>query len=117
MFLENFACRVHEIDGKPTRAELDSNQTHARSSFWTDFHGTDLSDQAESGKLNSTLTIFSKCNPATVVPHDAAKLCDMRKDVSSRYNTALANPRVSGTHDNDFFSFCSRKAGVTFHSK
>ncbi|ETM97625.1 hypothetical protein PPTG_20070 [Phytophthora nicotianae INRA-310] len=38
----------------------------------------------------------------------------MWKDVSSRYNTALANSRVSGTHDNDFFSFCSGKIDVMY---
>ncbi|KUF92956.1 hypothetical protein AM588_10003872 [Phytophthora nicotianae] len=62
MFSETFAGRVHEIDGKPTRAELDSNQTHASSSFWTGFHDAYLSDQAEFGKLNSTLPLFAKCN-------------------------------------------------------
>ncbi|ETI41620.1 hypothetical protein F443_13152 [Phytophthora nicotianae P1569] len=89
MFSETFAGRVHEIDGKPTRAELDSNQTHASSSFWTGFHDAYLSDQAEFGKLNSTLPLFAKCNPAIIVPHDAAKLRDMWKDVSSRYNTEM----------------------------
>ncbi|KAF4136598.1 hypothetical protein GN958_ATG14273 [Phytophthora infestans] len=114
MFSETLAGRVHEIDGKPTRAELDSNQTHASSSFWTDFHDAHLSDQAEFGKLDSTLAIFAKCNPDIIVPHEAAKLRDMWKDVSSRYNTALANSRVSGTHDNDFFSFCSGKIDVLY---
>ncbi|ETI41262.1 hypothetical protein F443_13500 [Phytophthora nicotianae P1569] len=114
MFSETFAGRVHEIDGKPTRAELDSNQTHASSSFWTYIHDAYLSDQAEFGKLNSTLAMFAKCNPAIIVPHDAAKLRDMWKDVSSRYNTALANSRVSGTQDNDFFSFCSGKVDVLY---
>ncbi|ETM41573.1 hypothetical protein F442_13029 [Phytophthora nicotianae P10297] len=83
MFSETFAGRVHEIDGKPTRAELDSNQTHASSSFWTGFHDAYLSDQAEFGKLNSTLPLFAKCNPAIIVPHDAAKLRDMWKDSTS----------------------------------
>ncbi|KAF4141746.1 hypothetical protein GN958_ATG09076 [Phytophthora infestans] len=114
MFSETFAGQVHKIDGKPTRAELDSDQTHTSSSFWTDFHDTYLSDQAEYGKLNSTLAMFAKCNPAISVPHEAAKLRDMWKDVSSRYNTALANSLESGTHDNDFFSFCSGKIDVLY---
>ncbi|ETI45153.1 hypothetical protein L914_11115 [Phytophthora nicotianae] len=73
-----------------------------------------VGDQAEFGKLNSTLALFAKCNPAIAVPHDAAKLRDMWKDVSSRSNTALANSRVSDTHDNDFFSFCSGKIDVLY---
>ncbi|GMF12927.1 unnamed protein product [Phytophthora lilii] len=92
MFSDAFVARVHEIDGKPTRAELDSNQTHASSAFWTDFHTAYLSEQAESGKLNSSLT-FKKCYPAIIVPHEATKLRDMWKDVSSRYTIALSNSR------------------------
>ncbi|KAF4145008.1 hypothetical protein GN958_ATG05799 [Phytophthora infestans] len=78
------------------------------------FNDAHLSDQAEFSKLDSTLAIFAKCNPDIIVPHEAAKLRDMWKDVSSRYNTALANSRVSGTHDNDFFSFCSGKIDVLY---
>eukprot|EP00644_Phytophthora_capsici_P010499 jgi/Phyca11/116201/e_gw1.30.177.1 len=114
MFSDGFADRVQEIDGKPTRAELDTSQTHSNSSFWADFHTAYLSEQAEFSKLNSPLVTFVKCNPGIVIAHDAAKLREMWKDVSSRYTTALANSRVSGMHDNDFFSFCSGKIDVLY---
>ncbi|KUF82451.1 Dual specificity protein phosphatase 7 [Phytophthora nicotianae] len=113
MFSETFAGRVHEIDGKPTRAELDSNQTHASSSFWTYIHDAYLSDQAEFGKLNSTLAMFAKCNPAIIVPHDAAKLRDMWKDLVSTLSSLLSlRERSMNVPNGSYTKFDLQEANV-----
>lgn len=104
MFSEWFAHRQREIDSRSTRAELDSNQTHASSSIWTGIHTEFHCARAEYSKLASDLVNFSKGNLGIVVTHDAAKLRDIWKDISSPYNTALSYFRMSGMHDNDLFS-------------
>jgi hypothetical protein len=114
MFSEQFAQRVHQIDCRPTRAELDTRQNQGSSAFWTDFHDTYTTSRMDLGELVSDVPVFAKCDPGIIVPHEAAKLRDMWKDVSGRYTLALSNSRVSGMHDNDFFSFCSGKIDVLY---
>ncbi|EEY58135.1 uncharacterized protein PITG_00752 [Phytophthora infestans T30-4] len=82
--------------------------------FWTDFHSAYLSSRPEFSKLVSPLAVFEKCNPEFTVPHEAAKLRNMWKDITGRYATAVANSQISGVHDNDFFSFCSGKIDVLY---
>ncbi|KAG3011363.1 hypothetical protein PC121_g8265 [Phytophthora cactorum] len=114
MFSDRFSNRLHEIDRRPSRQDLDTNETQANASIWVDVHEEFNTPRQEYGALVSELVTFSKCNPSIIVAHDAAKLRDMWKDVTSRYNTALANSRVSGNHDNDFFSYCSGKIDVLY---
>ncbi|KAF4129987.1 hypothetical protein GN958_ATG20822 [Phytophthora infestans] len=114
MFSDLFAHRLHEIDARATRAELDTNMTQEKSTFWTDFHSAYLSSRPEFSKLVSPLAVFEKCNPEFTVPHEAAKLRNMWKDITGRYATAVANSQISGVHDNDFFSFCSGKIDVLY---
>eukprot|EP00644_Phytophthora_capsici_P003060 jgi/Phyca11/102562/e_gw1.7.470.1 len=84
------------------------------SSIWVQIHEEFLSPRPEYAKLGSELVTFSKCDPGKIIHHDAGKLREMWKDVSSRYNTALTNSKQSGTNENDFFSFCSGKIDVLY---
>ncbi|KAL4157019.1 hypothetical protein PRNP1_006045 [Phytophthora ramorum] len=114
MFSKPFARRVHQIDCQPTRAELDTNQTQGSAASWTYFHDTYTTSRMDLGKIVSDLPAFAKYDPGIIVPHEAAKLRDMWKDVSGRYTLALSNSRVSGMYDNDFFSYCSGKIDILY---
>ncbi|EEY69482.1 uncharacterized protein PITG_21948 [Phytophthora infestans T30-4] len=56
----------------------------------------------------------TRADQVFTVPHEAAKLRNMWKDITGRYATAVANSQISGVHDNDFFSFCSGKIDVLY---
>ncbi|KAE9019385.1 hypothetical protein PR001_g13892 [Phytophthora rubi] len=76
MFSEQFAPRVHQIDCRTTRAELDTSPTQGSLAFWTDFHDPYTTLRMDLTKLVSDLPAFTKCDPGAIIPHDAAKLCD-----------------------------------------
>ncbi|KAG3092118.1 hypothetical protein PI124_g6736 [Phytophthora idaei] len=75
--------RLHDIDGRPLRQELDTIQAHANPSIWVDVHKEFNTPRMEYGALDSELDTFAKCNPRIIVPHDSAKLRDMWKDITS----------------------------------
>jgi hypothetical protein len=48
-------------------------------------------------------------NPSSIVQHDWKRLRKIWQSVNAEYKTALTRFTVSGTHDNNFFSFCNGK--------
>ncbi|KAF1780764.1 hypothetical protein GQ600_3163 [Phytophthora cactorum] len=105
MFLDRFIHRLRDIDGRPSRQELDTTRhTRIRQFGLTP---TKSSTPITWNTAHLSLNVI-------IVPHDSAKLRDMWKDITSRCNTALANSRVSSNHDNDFISFCSGKIDVLY---
>ncbi|KAF4129576.1 hypothetical protein GN958_ATG00101 [Phytophthora infestans] len=92
MFSDLFAHRLPEIDARATRAELDTNMTQEKSTFWTDFHSAYLSSRPEFSKLVSPLAEFENAI------------------LGSPFLTKLQNYEIC-VH---FFSFCSGKIDVLY---
>ncbi|KAF4146477.1 hypothetical protein GN958_ATG04342 [Phytophthora infestans] len=57
---------------------------------------------------------FVEITPGTIVPHNAAKLEELWKELTSFFSISEANFRLSGTHDQKFKKFTHGKADVLY---
>ncbi|OWZ21054.1 hypothetical protein PHMEG_0004462 [Phytophthora megakarya] len=60
---------------------------------------------------------FEDIDPGTIVPHNAAKLEELWKELTSFFSIYEAKFRISGTHDQKFKRFGHGKADVLFDLK
>jgi len=119
LFSDAFAGDFATIGDVATRESLDSGKAGNEQAFWEKVEvafgsvcepPNDAFDQ-----LHFTIDddaffgIVGHINPAMIVPHSWKKLRSIWKAVNSDYKAALARFTVSGTHSNDFFSFCLGK--------
>jgi hypothetical protein len=109
LFSDAFSQRLLSLSSTRSRRDLDARES-VESKFWNDVRDVfiDASD-TEMGKLQFDHAIFEmhQIDPSKIVLHSASKLHNMYSAMKSRHKKAMANFTKSGTHNSDFWDFCS----------
>lgn len=108
--VEDFAM----LGNVANRQVLDSGKAGNQEHFWECVAAAFVTEDEAFGTLNfvedEAMAIHGHIDPRKIVPHNWKKLKKIWKAVNADYRVALAKFTQSGTHDHDFFSFCSGKA-------
>lgn len=121
LFSEEFAERFASIGNVANRHQLDNGQGANEQGFWESVQ----EGFCETNEVYGTLRfqdddVFpfdpEQINPSKIVAHNWKKLRQIWKGINSAYKIALAKYTQSGTHDNNFYSFCSGQTDVYYLS-
>lgn len=117
-FCEEFATLGNVAD----RALLDSGRAGNDEHFWVRVQSSFVKPHPEYDLLDFVMSddVFlsqDHIDPGKIVNHDWKKLRSIWKGVNAEYKAAYARYTVSGTHDDNFYSFCFGKLDVYYLRK
>jgi hypothetical protein len=116
LFSDMFSQRLINLSSTRSRQELDARES-VDSKFWKDVREAFIDDSdSETGRLQFEHAVFDlhEIDPSTIVMHTASKLRNMYADLKSRHKKAMANFTKSGTHNSDFWDFCSGQIDILY---
>jgi hypothetical protein len=118
LFSDLFATEFSNIGNSATRAVLDAGKCGNDELFWKKivvaFSEILNDDYALLMFVDNEVFINEVINPGKVVDHNWKKLRTIWKTVNSEYKQALARYSQSGTHTDNFYSFCNGKKDVYY---
>lgn len=119
LFSEEFAEGFATIGNSANRRQLDSGRAANEQDFWEEVQASFQEPNEIYGTLyfqDDEVYPFDpeEIDPSKIVPHDWRKLRQMWKSVNAAYKAALTKFTTSGTHENDFLSFCSGRHDVYY---
>ncbi|GMF13297.1 unnamed protein product [Phytophthora lilii] len=107
LFSDRFVDQLGLMGARPTRRELDAGAVRGRNSFWKDVAAEFIKELPEYGRLVTADSRFDGTDPSHIVPHAGEKLQQIWKEATTKFATAHARATQSGTHEPDFYDFCS----------
>ncbi|KAF4040219.1 hypothetical protein GN244_ATG07650 [Phytophthora infestans] len=112
---KDMLTRFVEVTGKNfDRADLDDFQFSEKALFWRDVETAYKENDEEYSGLIADDVDFVGITPGSIEPHNAAKLEELWKELTSFFSISEANFRLSGTHDQEFKKFTHGKADVLY---
>ena len=121
LFSDEFAEDFADLGNVATRQVLDMGTAGNQQHFWQRVASAFMEECNNYGQLcfldDNVLMDYSHINPAIIVPHAWKKLRTIWKSINSEYKTAMTKFTQSGTHDNNFFSFCNGKVDTFYLRK
>ena len=117
LFSDEFADAFSRLGDIATRQVLDTGKAGNDQHFWQGVQKTFIENDKKFGKLQFLDDhVFADCeiDPSIIVKHDWKKLRAIWKKTNSEYKAALTRFTMSGTHANDFYSFCNGKIDVYY---
>ncbi|KAF4035747.1 hypothetical protein GN244_ATG12236 [Phytophthora infestans] len=96
---KDMVTRLAEITDDPQFSE--------KALFWRDVETAYKENDEEYSGLIADDVEFVGITPGTIVPHNAAKLEELWKELTSFFSISEANFRLSGTHDQKFYAWQS----------
>jgi hypothetical protein len=113
LFSDDFAEDFSKIGNSPSRHTLDIGKAAYDQGFWIRVATAYMTHKPEYDLLqfieDDTFAFETTINPAKIVPHEWKKLRTIWKAVNADYKTAFDRFTQSGTHDDNFYNFCSGK--------
>lgn len=119
LFSDRFAAEFANLGNIAGRRELDTGKAGDDQLFWTSVQKAFVENTEEFNDLlftsNEILEVqVNEIDPSKIVNHDWKKLRKIWKAVNADYKASLNNFTQSGTHDDDFYSFCNGKLDVFY---
>ena len=116
-FVEDFAT----LGNACSRQLLDSGKAGNQQHFWERVSTAYLEPKDSYGTLHflddDVIEDHGHIDPSKIIPHDWKKLRTMWKSLNAEYKAALKKFTQSGTHDNNFYSFCNGKVEMYYLQK
>ena len=115
LFHDDFRDRLVRLGQSRSREELDGHVS-VDEKFWEDVRTAFIEDDEDTGQLQFENELYNEymIDPSVIVLHDWKKLKSIYMSLRSKYKVARANFQQSGTHDNEFWNFCSGQLDVLY---
>jgi hypothetical protein len=121
LFSDKFADDFATLGNIANRALLDTGKAGNDEHFWIRVKEAFSEPHPNYDYLDflsdDVLAAQDHIDPGKIVDHDWKKLRSMWKGVNADYKAALTRFTMSGTHDDNFFTFCNGKLDVYYLRK